>query len=372
MTIFMNDLKVPYECLDRANQSFFEEINGTLQKVVRKGWYILGDEVKSFERDFSRYIGVSNCAGVASGLDALIIALRVLELPEKAEVIVPANTYIATILAILNEGLTPVLVEPDLATYNINPGKIEDAITSSTKAIMVVHLYGKPCRMDEISDIARRYNLPIIEDCAQSHGAKFKGQVTGTYGLGAFSFYPTKNLGAMGDAGALVSNHLAVDEKIKMIRNYGSKVKYYNEVVGMNSRLDELQAAILRVKLKRLDDITAHKRSLAEIYFEELGNVSDLVLPMISSDTFDVYHIFNVRTPDRDGLKRHLLAHGVGTEIHYPIPPHRQVALRGLLGDLEFPITEEIHQTTLSLPISFGHSIGDVSYVSKVIRSFFY
>ena len=273
----MIGLKIPYENLALANRPMLDEIQAAAKSVIERGWYILGSEVQNFETDFSKYIGTTHCAGVASGLDALIIALKVLGLPADSEVIVPSNTYIATILSILQEGFKPVLVEPDLRTYNIDPKKLEAAITPKTKVIMVVHLYGKPCEMDQISLIAKKHKLPIIEDCAQSHGAKFKGRMTGTFGLGAFSFYPTKNLGAMGDAGALTSFDPQTDEKIKMIRNYGSKVKYYNEVVGMNSRLDELQAAILSVKLKHLDAINDHKRKLAEVYFHELNSVSDLI-----------------------------------------------------------------------------------------------
>ncbi|NDF16114.1 DegT/DnrJ/EryC1/StrS family aminotransferase, partial [bacterium] len=300
-----------------------------------------------------------------------MIALQVLDLPPGADVIVPSNTYIATILAIMREGFTPVLVEPDPKTCNIDPARIEPAITSKTKAIMVVHLYGKSCEMDVIADIAARHRLPVIEDCAQSHGAKFKGRMTGTWGLGAFSFYPTKNLGAMGDAGALVTPNAVLDEKARMIRNYGSKVKYYNEVVGMNSRLDEMQAALLRIKLRRLDEINNHKRKLAAVYFSELAGVSDLILPAVSEHTHDVYHIYNVRTPARDRLREHLKIAGIGTEIHYPVSPHLQNALKDRFAGMSFPISEEIHRTTLSLPISFFHTEEQVRRVCGVIRGFY-
>jgi dTDP-4-amino-4,6-dideoxygalactose transaminase len=367
----MSGLKIPYESLALANAPVMKEINDTTARVAEKGWYILGAEVQAFEKEFSNYIGTTHCSGLASGLDALVIALKVLDLPSDAEVIVPSNTYIATILSILQLGLKPVLVEPDLRTYNIDPKKIEAAITSKTKAIMVVHLYGKACEMDAIEAIAKKHALPIIEDCAQSHGAKFKGRMTGTYGLGAFSFYPTKNLGALGDAGALVCSDSTQDEQIRMIRNYGSKVKYYNEVVGMNSRLDEMQAAILRVKLKHLDQVNNHKRALAEIYFKELASVGDLVLPLVSESNHDVYHIYNIRTAKRDELKRYLLDHGVGTEIHYPVPPHQQKAMQGILTETSFPISELIHQTTLSLPISYAHTRGNVLEVAGLICKFF-
>jgi len=339
----MKDLKVPYENLALVNRPLFAELEAVTKTAIEKGWYILGGEVQAFESEFAFYVGTPHCAGVASGLDALIIALKVLNLPADAEVIVPSNTYIATILSILSLGLKPVLVEPELRTYNIDSNLIEKAITPKTKAIIVVHLYGKSCEMDKIEAIAKKHHLGLVEDCAQSHGAKFKGKMTGTFGLGAFSFYPTKNLGALGDAGALTSLNDADHRSIKTIRNYGSKVKYYNEVVGMNSRLDELQAAMLRVKLKYLDQMNAHKRALAEVYFNELSGLSELVLPVISSDCFDVYHIFNVRSERRDLLKSHLLAQGIGTEIHYPVPPHQQVAMQGVLSEGSFPISELIH-----------------------------
>jgi dTDP-4-amino-4,6-dideoxygalactose transaminase len=367
----MNALKIPYENLEKSNAVFFEEILNATQNTIKKGWYILGSEVKDFETEFASYVGSSFCSGVASGLDALVIALRVLNIPKGAEVIVPSNTYIATILSILQENLTPVLVEPDLATYNIDPKKVEASITPKTKAIMVVHLYGKSCKMDEITRIAEKHNLPIIEDCAQSHGAKFKGRMTGSFGIGAFSFYPTKNLGAMGDAGALVTQDPGLNEQFRMIRNYGSKIKYYNEVVGMNSRLDEIQAAILKIKLKRLDEINLHKRKLAELYFNELSGVRDLVLPVVTDDCHDVYHIFNVRTEKRDLLREHLLAEGIGTEIHYPVAPHLQKAMIGKLEGKNFPISEEIHRTTLSMPVSFGHTEEDVLEVTNAIKRFF-
>ena len=371
MIIFMSDLKIPYENLTLANHSMFDEIQTAIRSVVEKGWYILGSEVQNFEKDFSNYVGAPYCAGVASGLDALIIALKTLGLPSDAEVIVPSNTYIATILSILQEGFKPILVEPDIRTYNIDPKKIEAAITPKTKAIMVVHLYGKACQMDEIEAIAKKHGLALIEDCAQSHGAKFKDQMTGTFGIGAFSFYPTKNLGAMGDAGAITANDANTDEKIRMIRNYGSKIKYFNEVVGMNSRLDEMQAAILRVKLKYLNKITEHKRKMAEVYFQELSSLSDLILPQVSQDFFDVYHIYNVRFNRRDDLKKYLLEKGIGTEVHYPVPPHQQKALFGKLEQVQFPISEEIHKTTLSLPISYAHSLNDIQEVCLSIRAFF-
>lgn len=367
----MSDLKIPYEDLAKSNREFFDEVGVALNEAVRKGWYILGKQVSDFENAYASYTGVSHCVGVASGLDALVLALRALRLPEHSEVIVPSNTYIATILAIIQCGHRPVLVEPDIRTYNIDPTKIEKEITSKTKAIMVVHLYGKSCEMGAIQKIAEKHKLHIIEDCAQAHGALFKGKKVGTFGIGAHSFYPTKNLGAMGDAGAITTNSAELAEEFKMLRNYGSKKKYYNEVVGINSRLDELQAAILNVKLKYLDKVNEHKQKLAEVYFAELGGISGLVLPFRSPDTTDVYHIFNVRHPNRTALREHLTKNGVGTEIHYPVSPHRQKAMEPYLSGTDFPISEEIHQTTLSLPISYAHTKEDVANVAKCIKMFF-
>lgn len=367
----MKDLRIPYENLAKSNQPFMLEIESAVNRVIRKGWYVLGSEVESFEHSYAEYHGVSHCVGVNSGLDALVLSLKALDLPPDSEVIVPSNTYIATILSILQLGHRPVLVEPDLRTYNVDPGRIRSAITRNTGAIMVVHLYGKPCEMDPIMEICNQYNLPLIEDCAQAHGALYRGRKTGTFGMGAHSFYPTKNLGAMGDAGAVTTSNPAWADRIRMFRNYGSRRKYHNEVVGLNSRLDEVQAAVLNVKLKHLDEINRHKRELASIYFSELSGVDTLTLPFVSESTTDVYHIFNIRTPRRAELRDHLISHGIGTEIHYPVSPHRQEAMKPFLGGNEYPISEEIHRTTLSLPASFGHSVDDVAEVCAVIRDFF-
>jgi dTDP-4-amino-4,6-dideoxygalactose transaminase len=284
-------------------------------------------------------------------------------------VIVPSNTYIATILSILHNGLRPVLVEPDIRTYNIDPARIEEKITTRTRAIMVVHLYGKVCSMDAILTIAEKHDLKVIEDCAQAHGASFKGVYAGNFGdFGAFSFYPTKNLGAIGDAGAVTTNQEELHGMINTLRNYGSNVKYHNELVGYNSRLDELQAALLSVKLKRTGDITLHKRNLAGLY--QAGLKEDFIKPYVHPDHFDVYHIYNIRHPRRDQLREYLLKNGIKTEIHYPIPPNRQKALKGILDETHTPIADEIHRTTLSLPISFGHSRCDIEKVIEVINGF--
>lgn len=359
---------ISYENLAKVNKPFLDEVNLKFAEFAAKGWYILGDEVKSFESEFSEYTGCEFGVGVASGLDALMLALRELEFSEGDEVIVPSNTYIATILAIAQLGLTPVLVEPDIATYNIDPKKIEAQISSRTRAIMVVHLYGKMCDMNAIMAISRKHKLAVIEDCAQSHGAALEGIKAGAFGdFGAFSFYPTKNLGAFGDAGLVTTRTEERSKRLKMLRNYGSSVKYVNEVVGWNSRLDEIQAAILRIKLRSLDKINAHKRELASIYFDKIKG--DFILPVRQDSYFDVYHIFNIRHPERDRLKEYLSAKGIGSEIHYPIPPHKQLAMRGIIEG-SFPISEEIHNTTLSLPISFANTPEEIEVVAKALNAF--
>ena len=358
---------IEYENLGRTNKSLEKEYKECFSSFLESGWYVLGKEVRTFEESFAGYCGVKHCIGVASGLDALMLALRIYDFPQGSEVLVPSNTYIATILSILQCGLKPVLVEPDIRTYNIDPLKIEEHISEKTKAIMVVHLYGKACEMTSIMQLAGKYNLQLIEDCAQAHGAKYKGQKVGTFGTGAFSFYPTKNLGALGDAGAITTNDSKADSVFRAIRNYGSNIKYQNDYIGYNSRLDEIQAALLNVKLKHLDEINAHKRKLAQIYIE--GLKEDFIKPIVTSDCFDVYHIFNVRHPKRDMLKEYLLKNEVKTDIHYPIPPHRQKAMQGILKG-EYPISEEIHRTTLSLPISYGHSESDVYRVVEIMNKF--
>lgn len=360
---------IEYENLAKLNKPFFEEYKKAFSETLESGWFILGNKVLAFENEFGAYCGTKHCIGLANGLDALILALRAFNFEKGSEVIVPSNTYIATILSIVHNGLVPVLVEPDLATYNIDPAKIEEKITSRTRAIMVVHLYGKVCEMDKINSIAKKYNLKVVEDCAQAHGAKYKNIKAGNWGdLAAFSFYPTKNLGALADAGAMTTNDDDLAAAIKALRNYGSKEKYYNEVVGFNSRLDEVQAAFLSIKLKSLDKINEHKQKLANLYLKNLK--SDFVLPVVHPDYFDVYHIFNIRHPKRDALKEHLLKHEVKTDIHYPVAPNKQKAMKGILDQVSTPIAEEIHKTTLSLPISFYHTEQDVLKVIETMNKF--
>lgn len=360
---------IDYENLAQLNKPFFDEYKKVFSETLESGWFILGNRVKDFESAYANYCEVPHCIGVANGLDALILALKVLDLPKDSEVIVPSNTYIATILAILHAGCKPVLVEPDKLTYNIDPSKIEEKITSRTKAIMVVHLYGKICEMDTINSIAKKHDLFVIEDGAQSHGAKYKGRVSGSLGdLAAHSFYPTKNLGALADAGAITCKEEVFANKLRALRNYGSEKKYYNEFIGYNSRLDEVQAAFLSVKLRKLNEINLNKRKLADLYQKNLK--SDFIKPQIHPDHFDVYHIYAVRHPKRDELKEYLLKNGVRTEIHYPLAPNKQKAMKGILGHFDTPIAEEIHQTTLSLPISYFHTSSDVEKVIEIMNKF--
>lgn len=359
---------IEYESLARSNGAYLAELEEAATRVIRSGWYVLGQEVSAFEAEFAQYVGTKHCIGVANGLDALILSIEALDLPRDSEILVASNTYIATILAIVRSGHKPVLVEPELETFNIDPARLASALTSRTRAVCVTHLFGKTCRMDTIGAFARDHGLKIVEDCAQSHGARLGEQMTGTFGdAGCFSFYPTKNLGAIGDAGAVVTSDDALADRLRYIRNYGSKQKYVNRYVGVNSRLDELQAAMLRVKLPRLDEMTEHKRALAEIYFDELP--SWVAKPVRRPDEFDVFHIFGIRHPRRDALRQYLLEQGVKTEVHYPIPPHRQDAMKGLLfGD--YPIADRLHATELSLPISVGHSEADVLQVCAAISRF--
>lgn len=360
---------IEYENLRKVNEPFFKNFKCSFNELLKSGRYILGNNVNIIEREFASYCGSKYCVGVASGLDALILSLKAFDFEKESEVIVPSNTYIATILSIIHNQLKPVLVEPDIKTYNIDPYKIEEKITSKTKAIIVVHLYGKACNMNPIIKIAKKYNLKIIEDCAQAHGAEYKNKKGGTFGdLGAFSFYPTKNLGALGDAGAITTDNIELFEKIKCIRNYGEKVKYNNEFIGFNSRLDEIQAGFLSIKLKKLDEINKHKRMLAKIYMKNLKDC--YIKPLIEKDYFDVYHIFNIRHSKRDKLRDFMLKNKIQTSIHYPIPPHKQKAMKGILDYSNYPISEEIHNTILSLPISYFHTKDDIYKVIEIMNEF--
>ena len=365
LTTSMTKPVIEYESLARTNQRLMADLESAASKVIRSGWYVLGGEVAAFEAEFAAYVGSRHCIGVANGLDALILSIEALDLPKSSDILVASNTYIATILAIVRAGHRPVLVEPVLETFNLNPALLEKAITPETRAVCVTHLFGKPCRMDAITALTQKHGLRLIEDCAQSHGATLAGAMTGTFGdAGCFSFYPTKNLGALGDAGAVVTNDEALADRLRHLRNYGSKLKYVNEYSGVNSRLDELQAAMLRIKLRHLDDLTQHKRMLADIYFKRLPNW--IPLPVRRDDEFDVFHIFAIRCPQRDALRQYLLENGIKAEIHYPIAPHHQRAMEGVLSG-SYPIADILHATELSLPISMGHTVAEIETVCTVL-----
>jgi dTDP-4-amino-4,6-dideoxygalactose transaminase len=360
---------IEYENLQKVNEPFFQELKKSFEETLENGRYVLGSNVEKFERAFASYCGVQYCIGVASGLDAILLSLKSFDFKEGAEVIVPSNTYIATILAVLHAGLKPVLVEPEIHSYNLDPRLIEEKISRNTVAIIAVNLYGKVCEMGAISEIAGKHHLALIEDCAQSHGAMYKGKKAGAFGhCAAFSFYPTKNLGALGDGGAVLTGDDRIAEKIRTLRNYGSQKKYYNECVGYNSRLDEIQAGFLSIKLKCLDAINAHKRKISRFYMENLK--SEFIKPAVGKEYFDVYHIFTIRHPERDRIREYLLKNRILSDIHYPVPPHRQKALQNILGGHDYPVSEEIHATTLSLPISFFHSEEDIRRVIEVLNTF--
>ncbi len=360
---------IEYENLAKANRIFFTEYERDFKETLEGGWFILGSKVQKFENSFAEYNNSKFCIGLASGLDALTLSLVACRFQPGDEVLVPSNTYIATILSILQCKLTPVLVEPDISTYNIDPSKLEAHISTRTRAIIPVHLYGKSCNMDPILSAARKHNLVIIEDCAQAHGAKYKGKKVGAFGeYGAFSFYPTKNLGCLGDGGAVLVQTQERNSVLRKLRNYGSEKKYYNDLVGFNSRLDEVQAGFLSIKLKHLDEINEHKRQLAQLYHE--GLKEDFIKPSVHPDFYDVYHIYNIRHEKRDKLKDYLLSKEIKTDIHYPIAPHDQKAMEGIIKGGPFPVSEEIHKTTLSLPISFYHTKQDIEKVIEAANKF--
>jgi dTDP-4-amino-4,6-dideoxygalactose transaminase len=362
MNISFLDLKAPYLELK-------DELDAVYHRVMESGWYILGKEVEAFESEFATYCEAEHCIGVANGLEALHLIVRAYGIGPGDEVIVPANTYIATWLAVTHAGATPVPVEPDERTYNIDPARIEQAITSKTKAILVVHLYGQPANIDPINALALNHGLKVIEDCAQAHGARYKGRRAGSLGDAAgFSFYPGKNLGAIGDGGAVTTNDPELAERIRVLRNYGSHIKYQNEVVGYNSRLDELQAALLRVKLTKLDEWNERRRQAAAEYMQGLTGIQKLTLPHVPEWAEPVWHLFVILHAQRDALQKALNEAGVGTMIHYPIPPHLQHAYADLnLNEGDFPISEMMAKGVLSLPM--GPHMNDVQ-LSRVIAAF--
>lgn len=363
-------MKVNFNQLDRGYKKYKYEYDKAVIDTLESGWYVLGENVQKFEEEFAKFIGSEFCVGLNSGLDALILAFRALGISESDEVIVPANTYIASVLGITENGATPVFVEPD-EFYNLDADKIEDNITEKTKAILVVHLYGQAANMHKIKKIADKHGLYLIEDCAQSHGAEFDDKSTGTWGdIGCFSFYPTKNIGAFGDAGAIVTKNEELFESIKMLRNYGSKIKYENEVLGVNSRLDEIQAALLRVKLSKYNALRDEREKIAKTYLKSIVN-KNLDLPIIREGASSVWHLFVIKSKNRDKLQSYLQQNGIGTQIHYPIPPHLSLAYKNLgYSQGSFPITEGYADTLLSIPLFEGMTKEEIEYVIKVINDF--
>ena len=360
--------------LRKLNQPFEVAFQKKMKQFLDGGWYILGNEVKQFETDFASYCGTKHCIGVGNGLDALVLIFKAYihlgTLEKGDEVIVPANTYVASILAVLQADLVPVLVEPRLETYNINPEEIEAKITSKTKAILPVHLYGQLCEMKAINEIAQKHNLLVIEDAAQAHGSQFsENEKAGNLSnAAAFSFYPGKNLGALGDAGAITTNDDELAEVLFSMRNYGSKVKYENEIIGVNSRLDELQAAFLNIKLKQLDSENEFRRSMAKRYLSEIKN-EKIIMPSWDLSQKHVFHLFVIRTSNRLELQNFLKENGIETMIHYPIPPHKQKALLDW-KNLSFPITEKIHDEVLSIPLNSGLKASEIQHIITILNQY--
>jgi dTDP-4-amino-4,6-dideoxygalactose transaminase len=364
---------IPFLDLKATNAQYQDELIEACTRVVKSGWYLQGQELRDFEKEFADYCGTKFCVGVANGLDALTLTLRAFkemgQLQEGDEVIVPANTYIASILAITENRLTPVLVEPDLATYNIAPENIRKKISSKTKAILPVHLYGRIAPMPEILAIAKEYNLLILEDSAQAHGASLGEKKAGSWGnASGFSFYPGKNLGALGDAGAMTTNDEELATCVRALGNYGSTTKYVNDYQGVNSRLDEIQAAFLRVKLKHLDKEILKRREIANTYINDINN-SKITLPENGDKGNHVWHLFTVRTKHRAELQEYLTKQGIQTSIHYPIAPHKQSAYKNMVKE-DLPITEKIHNEILSLPMSATLETHDLNYIVEHLNKF--
>ncbi|AFA49806.1 DegT/DnrJ/EryC1/StrS family aminotransferase [Acetobacterium woodii] len=363
-------MKVPANNLLRHYQEHQQEYETKALEILRSGSYILGNEVETFERDFANYIGTNYCVGLGNCLDALWLSFRVLGIGAGDEVIVQANTYIASVMGITINDATPVFVEPD-QYHSIDADKIEAKITAKTKAILVVHLYGQSCEMDKIVAIAKKHQLYLVEDCAQSHGATYQGQVTGSFGdIGCFSFYPSKNLGAFGDGGAVTTNSAELDKAFRMYRFYGSEKRYYNQVVGTNSRLDELQAGLLNVKLNYLDQLNADRNRVCQQYLKKIDNPV-IQLPKVRAESTPVWHQFVITTPDRDELKDYLEAQGIGSIIHYPIPPHLSEAYAYLnLKKGSLAITEKLADEVLSLPLFYGMTEAEIDFVVAAINAF--
>lgn len=365
-------MNVPFATFKPMHNEIIEELNSAYEKVLDKSNFIQGNECKKFEEEFAEYCGVKYCVGVATGLDALMLILKAMNIGESDEVIVPSNTYIATALAVSYTGAKPVFVEPEIETFNIDASKIEEKITNSTKAIIAVHLQGRTADMDAINAIAKKHNLKVIEDAAQAHGAKYKGKKAGSLGDAAgFSFYPGKNLGALGDGGCVTTNDKSLADKVRALGNYGSDYKYHHIYKGVNSRLDEIQAAFLRVKLPNLDKWNEDRRATAKKYFDGIKNPL-IKLPLKSTNEFEhIYHVFVIRCDKRDELERYLNDNGIGTVKHYPIPMHEQECYKDLgIKHGELPIAEEISRTVLSIPMYYGMTDEEVNYVIDMINKF--
>lgn len=362
-------MKIPFNTLDRQFYLYQKEYEEKAIEVLRSGWYVLGKEVNKFEKEFAKYLNTLYVVGVDNGLNAIVMAVRALGIKEGDEVIIQANTYIASIMGITINGATPIFVEPD-EYYNIDVEKIEEKITNRTKAILVVHLYGQASNMDKVLELCKKYNLKLIEDCAQAHGAKYSNKMVGTFGIGCFSFYPSKNLGCFGDGGAISTTNEKLDRDFRVLRNYGSEKRYYNEVVGYNSRLDELQAGLLRVKLNHILELEKEREEIAKRYLKEIKN--PLVhLPKVRKNCTHVWHLFVIRVENRDKFQKYLEENEIGSVIHYPIPPHLSEAYRYLgykKGD--FPITEKYAETILSLPLYNGMTKEEIDYVIEKINKY--
>lgn len=363
--------KIPFASFEMMHKEIKQEVRGKFEEIYRNNWFILGDEGKAFEKEFAQYCGVQYCIGCGNGLDALYLILRGYGIGKGDEVIVPSNTFIATALAVSYTGAVPVFVEPSIMSFNINPEKIEEKISCKTRAIIAVHLYGQPADIDPILSIARKHGIKVIEDAAQAHGAEYKGRKVGSLGdAAAFSFYPGKNLGALGDAGAVVTDDAELAEKVRALGNYGSDFKYHHIYKGNNSRLDELQAAVLRIKLKNLDRWNDYRREISFRYMNEINN-ENIKLPVVSNESKHVFHIFAVRSTKRDELEKYLRNNDIETNKHYPTPIHLQGAYKELgIFKGALPIAEEISETELSLPLYYGISKEDVDRIIETLNNF--
>lgn len=364
-------MNIPFVSFEKMHEEIEQEMESVFHKVYRNNWFIQGEEVECFEKEFAKFCDMRYCIGCGNGLDALSLILRALEIGDGDEVIIPSNTFIATALAVTNVGATPVFVEPDIATYNIDEKRIEEKITKHTKAIIPVHLYGRPAEMDQITDIAKKYNIKIVEDCAQAHGASYRGRKVGTFGIASgFSFYPGKNLGALGDGGAIVTNDKTLADRIRALGNYGSDYKYHHIYLGVNSRLDELQAAFLRIKISYLQKWNKHREHIAKSYLQTIRN-KDIILPLGECAGTQVWHIFAIRCYKRKELEAYLHEKNIETNRHYPTPIHLQESFGkyGLTKGI-FPVAEMISETELSLPMYYGMTEEELAYVIDTINKF--